>query len=143
MYQSLVLPYFDYCSLTWTNCNQTLKNKVQRLQNRAARVKTGDIYDILSKDILNKLGFKNLEKRRISKTEAYVTKALQGKCPQNINAMFIPSNIENYQLRNDNLVLMLSKPNTNAMKRSFGYAAAKIWNSQDAKIRIIFIFLVF
>ena len=35
----------------------------------------------------------------------------------------------------NNLVLMLSKPNTNPMKRSFSYAAAKIWNSQDARIR--------
>ena len=33
------------------NCNQTLKRKVQRLQNRAARVITGDSYDIRSKDI--------------------------------------------------------------------------------------------
>ena len=69
MYQSLALPYFDYCSLVWTNCSQTLKNKVQRLQNRAARVITGDSYDIRirSKDILNKLGWKNLEERRIHK----------------------------------------------------------------------------
>ena len=112
------MPYFDYCSLVWANCSQTLKNKVQRLQNRAARVITGDSYDIRSKDISNKLRWKNLEERRISQTEAYVTKALQGKCPENINAMFIPSNIENHQLRDNNLVLMLSKPNTNAMKRS-------------------------
>ena len=135
MYQSLVLPYLDYCSLVWANCNQTLKNEVQRLQNRAARVITGDSYDIRSKDILSKLGWKNLEERRISQTEACVTKALQGKCPENINAMFMPSNRENYRLRDNNLVLMLSKPNTNAMKRSFSYAAAKIWNSQDTKIR--------
>ena len=53
MYQSLVLLYFDYCSLEWANCSQTLKNKVQRLQNRAARVITGNSYDIRSKDILN------------------------------------------------------------------------------------------
>ena len=90
MYQSLVLPYFDYCSLVWANCSQTLKNKVQRLQNRAARVITGDSCDIRSKDILNKLGWKNLEERRISQTEAYVTKALQGKCPENINTVFTP-----------------------------------------------------
>ena len=25
MYNSLVLPYFDYCSLVWNNCSQTLK----------------------------------------------------------------------------------------------------------------------
>ena len=124
MYQNLVLPCFDYCSLVWANCSQTLKNKVQRLQNRTARVITGDSYDIRSKD---KLGWKNLEERRISQNRSKcVTKALQGKCPENINAMFIPSNIENYQLRDNNLVLMLSKPNTNAMTRSFSYAAAKI-----------------
>ena len=99
----------------WANCSQTLKNKVQTLQNRAARVITDDSYDIRSKDILSKLGWKNLEERRISQTEAYVTKALQEKCPENINAMFTPSNTKNYQLRDNNLVLMLSKPNTNAM----------------------------
>ena len=44
MYHSLVLPYFDYCSFVWGNCSQTLKDKVQRLQNRAARVITGDRY---------------------------------------------------------------------------------------------------
>ena len=135
MYKSLVLPYLDYCSLVWANCNQTLKNEVQRLKNRAARVITGDSNEIRSEDILSKLGWKNLEERRISQTEAYVTKALQGKCPENTNAMFRPSNRENYRLRDNNLVLMLSKPNTNAMKRSFSYAAAKIWNSQDTKIR--------
>ena len=135
MYQSLVLPYMDYCSLVWANCNQTLKNEVQRLQNRAVRVTTRDSYDICSKNILSKLGWKNLEERRISQTEAYVTKALQGKCPENTNAIFIPSNRENYRLRDNNLMLMLSKPNTNAMNRSFSYAAAKIWNSQDTKIR--------
>ena len=51
MYQSLVLPYLDYCSFVWANCNQTLKNEVQRLQNRAARLITGDSYDIRPKDI--------------------------------------------------------------------------------------------
>ena len=48
--------------------------------------------------------------------------------------MFVTVNRENYQLRDNNLVLMLSKPNTNAMKRSFSYPAAKIWNSQDITI---------
>ena len=27
-------------------------------------------------------------------------------------------------------MLMLSKPKTNAMKRSFSYAAAKVWNNR-------------
>ena len=124
MYQSLVLTYFDYCSLIWGNCNQTLKGKIQRLQNRAARIITGDTYDVHSKDILSRSGWKNLEERRVLQTESYVTKALQILDKK-------------YQLRNNNLVLMLS--NTNAKKRSFSYSAAKIWNRQsiDARRKVI------
>ena len=97
MYQSLVLPYFDYCSLIWGNCNQTLKGKIQRLQNRAARIITGDTYDVHSKDILSRSGWKNLEERRVLQTESYVTKALQMKCTESINEMFKISD-KKYQL---------------------------------------------
>ena len=38
MYNSLVLPYFDYCSAVWGNCRKGLSDKLQKLQNRAARV---------------------------------------------------------------------------------------------------------
>lgn len=40
IYNSLVQPHFDYCSLVWSNCGKTLFNKLQKLQNRAARVIT-------------------------------------------------------------------------------------------------------
>ena len=29
MYNTLVLSHFDYCSLVWHNCSQTLKSKIQ------------------------------------------------------------------------------------------------------------------
>ncbi len=50
--------------------------------------------------------------------------------------MFHVSDNDNYNLRSNDLVLGLSKPNTNAMKRSFSYAAAKIWNSQSKTKRV-------
>ena len=40
LYNALVQPHFDYCSLVWTNCTQDLQNKLQKLQNRAARIIT-------------------------------------------------------------------------------------------------------
>ena len=52
---ALVQPYFDYCSLVLQNCNITLQSKCQKLQERAARVITGDNWEISSKDILDKL----------------------------------------------------------------------------------------
>ena len=60
---------------------------------------------------------------------SYVNKALHKKCPERINEMFeLPEN-EKHNLRSNNLMLMLSKPKTNAMKRSFSYTAAKIYSS--------------
>jgi hypothetical protein len=48
------------------NCGESLKEKLQKLQNRAARVITGDTYDVRSKDILKKLNWKNLSVKRKS-----------------------------------------------------------------------------
>ena len=36
LYNSLVLPYFGYCSSLWDNYGSTLKEKLQKLQNRTA-----------------------------------------------------------------------------------------------------------
>ena len=41
---SLIQPYFDYCSVVWDGCGTTLADKIQKLQNRAARVLTSANY---------------------------------------------------------------------------------------------------
>ena len=61
---ALVQPQFDYCSLVWTNCTQDLQNKLQKLQNRAARIITNSSYEIRSSDVLTSLGWKILKRRR-------------------------------------------------------------------------------
>ena len=40
IYNSLVQPYFDYCSIVWDSLGKGLRQKLQRLQNRAARIIT-------------------------------------------------------------------------------------------------------
>ena len=42
IYNSLVQPHLDYCSLVWRSCS---KSRSQKLQNRAARVITFSNYD--------------------------------------------------------------------------------------------------
>ena len=58
LYNSLIQPYFDYCSPLWDTCDKTLRNKLQILQNRAARVIIRTRYDdrIRSSDLLQSLG---------------------------------------------------------------------------------------
>ena len=40
IYGALIQPYLDYCSSVWDGLIITLDNKLQKLQNRAARVIT-------------------------------------------------------------------------------------------------------
>ena len=46
MFKSIVLSYFDYCSIVWGSCGEGMRNRLQTLQNRAARVVTSSSYDI-------------------------------------------------------------------------------------------------
>ena len=45
VYYGLVQSRFDYCSVVWGNCGKSLRDKLQRLKNRAARVLTKPNYD--------------------------------------------------------------------------------------------------
>ena len=62
---------------------------------------------------------------------------LRVNCHENISAMFKLFNSQRYDLRNNNNKLMLSKPETNSMKRTFGYAAAKVWNERNKTLNSI------
>ena len=60
LYKALVLPYFDYSSLVWDNCSNSLKDRIQKLQNKAGRIINGDSYDMSAKNTRLKLGWKDL-----------------------------------------------------------------------------------
>ena len=53
MYNALVMPYFNYCGAVWGNINKELADKLQKLQNRAARILTFSNYDVRSSVLLD------------------------------------------------------------------------------------------
>ena len=58
----------------WDTCGKQLKDKLQKVQNRAGRIIKGSSYDVRSADVLNNLKWKTLETRRFhtKATLAYV-----------------------------------------------------------------------
>jgi hypothetical protein len=64
IYSALIQPYFDYCSPLWDICNKTLKDKLQKFQNRAAIIIAGASYEIRSADVLRAIEWENLDCRR-------------------------------------------------------------------------------
>ena len=64
IYSALVQTYFDNCSVVWGICNKSLATKLQKLQNRAARILTFSPYDASVDNLFTSLAWKKLEAQR-------------------------------------------------------------------------------
>ena len=64
IYNSLIQPLFDYCDVVWDNIPFTTAHRLQKLQNRAARVITCQGYEVRSNEIRQQLKWKNLSELR-------------------------------------------------------------------------------
>ena len=134
IYNSLVQPHFDYYSLVWGNCGKTLSNKLQKLQNRAARVITSSNFDVDVDSLFHKLSWKDLKSQRQIQNALMVFKSLNGLVPEYPTSKFIKRNESNYSLR-DSVNKLVPFPRTNDMKNSFSYSGATLWNSLPCNIR--------
>ena len=88
IYQALIQPHFDYCNIVWGNCGITLLNKIQKLQNRAARVLTYSNYDTDAGHLFEPLGWKNLASQQQIQRATMVYKSLHGLAPDYLCSKF-------------------------------------------------------
>ena len=65
IYNSLVQPHLDYCSSVWGSCSKSLSQKLQKLQNRAARVITFSNYDRNTDELLRMVNWVKLDRKSI------------------------------------------------------------------------------
>ena len=137
IYSALIQPYFDYCSPLWDTCNKTLKDKLQKYQNRGARIIAGASYKIRSADVLQALEWEDLESRRIITKATLMYKILNDYSAPNLKKLLKRRNsIQTfYDLRNSQNNLDLPKPRREFLKKSFKYSGSRLWNnlSPEAK----------
>ena len=134
-YKGFIEPYFSYCAPVWDGLGTTLSDRLQKLQNRAARVITRSTYDISSSYLLDELQWNPLSIERQKKKAIVMFKTLNGQTPQYLEEMF-SSRSWYYSLRNINRKLFIPKPNTDYLKRSFSYSGASLWNSLPESLRL-------
>lgn len=136
VFKALVQPHFDYCSVVWGNCGKTLSLKLQKLQNRAARVLTFSNYDANAENLFKILGWQDLSQQREMQTATFVYKSLNGLTPKYLSSKFVERcDITSYSLRDDTNKLAIPLPRTNYLKNSFGYRGAVLWNSLPSNVR--------
>ena len=128
-YKTLIQPHIRYCSIVWGNCGEALKDKLQILQNRAARIITRTTNDTANHFALLRQ-LKWLDVRSIIKLEMglFMYKAMNQLVPEQISEMFTPlSTQHSYQTRsvvNGNLYMPTSYLFTE--QRSLSYAGSKL-----------------
>jgi hypothetical protein len=90
IYNSLILPHFDYCSVIWDNLAKGLGQTLQRMQNRAARIITGSDYYTRSFEILRSSNcMTNLEDRRALQFKKLMYKTANNMVPSHLTNKFI------------------------------------------------------
>ena len=134
IYQALILPHFDYCSPVWDELSVTLSDKLQTLQNRAARVITRSSYDTSASILLNRLNWHNLSTRRKKLKATLMFKIIKGLSPEYLQDLFSIRSTK-YNLRDSEIKLNLLKPRANYCKRASGYSGALLWNSLPVHLR--------
>ena len=114
----LILPHFDYCSTVWGDCNLTLSDKLQKLQNMAARAITRSNYDTSAGFLLNQLNWDDLITRRPKFKATLMIKTIHGLTPVYLQNLF-STRITQCNFRDSEARLELPMPRKNYGKRAF------------------------
>ena len=136
MYTSIVEPHFRNCCLVWGCCGETLLDKLQKLQNRAARIVTNSSYDTLSLPLIGSLGWLTIKEMIEFETATTVCKSLHGLAPEYIRQMFTKlSENTSRSFRNTNTDLRIPRFATSYGQRSFSYRGITVWNKLSTEIK--------
>ena len=136
IYNSIIQPHFDYSCVVWDNCTKSSADKLQKLQNRAARILTFFSYGTNADLLIKRLGWRKLESRRKIQKVTMVYKSLNVLVPDYLQPLFNHRNsVTNYTLRDTEGKLTVLTPRTNYLKNSFGYSGAVLWNSLPVNLR--------
>ena len=136
IYNAIVRPYFDYCCEVWDVFGETQSKRLQKLQNRAARIILNMSNDVNHSIALCELGWEPLKTLRKKAKAKMMYKVLNKMGPKSLTNLFsYKCEKTNYHLRDISTGLCLPKPRSNNMKNSFMYNGAKLWNSIPKEIR--------
>ena len=110
---TIVLPHFDYRCEVWDSINLTLCNRLQKLQNRAARIIVGRKNEHRqSEHGLAELNWKTLSETRAQFVASQMYKITHDLVPKRLSNIFhLTPSSRHYNLRGSSTKLCLPQPN--------------------------------
>ena len=114
---------------------ETQSKRLQKLQNRAAKIILNISNDVDHTIALHALGWEPLQTERKKAKAKMMYKLLNKMGPESLANLFSYNSEKTYyHFRNVSSGLCLPKPHTNNMKNSFIYDGAHVWNSLPEEI---------
>ena len=128
---ALILSTLDYCNSLYYGINKQLINKLQSVQNSAARLIFGRRKHDSTSDLLKNLHWLRVEERVSYKLILLVFKCINAKAPSYLSAMI---QFSGSHVHSD---LIVSRSSTHYGDRSFVHAGPKLWNSLPKHLKVI------
>ena len=136
LYRGIVEPHFRYCCSVWGSCAEFRLVKLQKLQNRAARIITNSSYDAPAEALITELKWPTVRDMIRSETATTVYKSVNSLAPDYLSHLFVRNSERNcINLRNAETDLLVPFMKTSNGQKAFAFRGAKIWNdlSREAK----------
>ena len=137
LYDSLILSHIDYGIILWGCSAKCHLDKLQKLQNRYARLILNAHYLTPRITLLSCLGWQSVADRVQYQFRLWMFKVMNNKMPKYIQDIVRHRTI-NFQTRySTNCPLYIEKPRTEYYKRSFCYQGSVIWNRLSPSLRLL------
>ena len=135
VYNTIVLPHFDYCAVVWGTAHSKYINLIEKQQKRAARLLLKPPRFSRSLNLFAQLGWLPFKKRVEFHRGVLVYKSLHNLAPPYLASKF--TQVENrYTTRSQqNKTLLVPKPNIEQFRRSFSYMGTTLWNSLPQMVK--------
>ncbi len=128
LFNSLVCPHLDYCSVVWHSCNSTISKRIERIQNYGMRVILGKPPRTSSSPLRDQLGWSTLQERRQRFMLTLVHRCLLNLAPPYLKNKFkLNSILYNIGTRGSGNI-HLGQPNSEHYRRNFEYSGALHYN---------------
>ena len=129
LYFSLIVPYLDYCCTVWGNKTRTSTQRLQRCQNKYARlVLNADKYTP-SSSLLKTLHWQSIQQRIKYQQCIMVYKILNDKVPPYLTPLISNRPVFYHTRYAINSPLFVPTPRTEYMRTAFSYQGSVIFNS--------------
>ena len=140
IYQGIIQPKFDYALTIWGFTSQYNLSKVQRLQNRAARIITGefDYIHVRGIDIVKNLKWMNVIQRRDYFVALSMFKCIHGMSPSYLSdciTMYNEIAVRDTRASTSSNLATVPHAPLALFENSFAYRGPVIWNALPEHVR--------